>query len=180
MVGEPIDNNLVDALEDGDVMIEGDALYEFRKLGKTTEKNFEGDVEAILGLAGWRTFGSNAAAQADYDRKLALKADSLIGFVQETQPEEWAKIEGLYGSHTRERFLKRLPMTSAVAWSTCCATASVWRRARSSAYATSALQRRRTPTLGSAIAQIASRWCGSCATARCPMTRTTPWTWCSS
>ena len=38
----------------------------------------------------------------------ALKVDSLVGFIQETQPEEWAKIEGLYGSRTQERFLKRL------------------------------------------------------------------------
>lgn len=78
------------------------------KLPKTSEKNFEGDVEAILGLGGWRTFASNAEAQADYDRKAALKVDSLVEFVQKTQPEEWAKIEGLYGAHTRERFVKRL------------------------------------------------------------------------
>lgn len=77
------------------------------KLPKTSEKNFEGDVEAILGLGGWRTFASNAEAQADYDRKAALKVDSLVEFVQKTQPEEWAKIEGLYGAHTRERFVKR-------------------------------------------------------------------------
>lgn len=78
------------------------------KLPKASEKNFEGDVEAILGLGGWRTFASNAEAQADYDRKAALKVDSLVEFVQKTQPEEWAKIEGLYGAHTRERFVKRL------------------------------------------------------------------------
>lgn len=78
------------------------------KLPKTSEKNFEGDVEAILGLGGWRTFAGNAEAQADYDRKAALKVDSLVEFVQKTQPEEWAKIEGLYGAHTRERFVKRL------------------------------------------------------------------------
>lgn len=78
------------------------------KMPKTSEKNFEDDVEAILGLGGWRTFASNAEAQADYDRKAALKVDSLVEFVQKTQPEEWAKIEGLYGARTRERFVKRL------------------------------------------------------------------------
>lgn len=78
------------------------------KMPKTSEKNFEGDVEAILGLGGWLTFASNAEAQADYDRKAALKVNSLVEFVQKTQPEEWAKIEGLYGAHTRERFVKRL------------------------------------------------------------------------
>lgn len=84
----------------------------------TTEKDFENDVEWLMDQAGWRTIyneteglphaDNNACAQADYDRKLALKVDSLIGFVLETQPEEWAKIEGLYGAHARERFLKRL------------------------------------------------------------------------
>lgn len=84
----------------------------------TTEKDFENDVEWLMDQAGWRTIyneteglphaDNNACAQADYDRKLALKVDSLIGFVQETQSEEWAKIEGLYGAHARERFLKRL------------------------------------------------------------------------
>ncbi len=78
------------------------------KMPKTSEKNFEGDVEAILGLGGWLTFASNAEAQADYDRKAALKVNSLVKFVQKTQPEEWAKIEGLYGARTRERFVKRL------------------------------------------------------------------------
>lgn len=78
------------------------------KMPKTSEKNFEGDVEAILGLGGWLTFASNAEAQADYDRKAALKVNSLVEFVQKTQPEEWAKIEELYGAHTRERFVKRL------------------------------------------------------------------------
>ncbi len=77
-------------------------------LPKTTEKNFENNVESIMHDAGWDVFESNAEAQADYDRKLALKIDSLVGFVKETQPEEWAKIEGLYGSQTRERFLKRV------------------------------------------------------------------------
>lgn len=81
---------------------------EYVSTTKTSEKNFEDDVEAILGRVGWRTFASNADAQADYDRRLALKVDSLVEFVQETQPGEWAKIEGLYGPHTRERFVKRL------------------------------------------------------------------------
>ncbi len=78
------------------------------KMPKTSEKNFEDDVEAILGLGDWHTFASNAEAQADYDRKAALKVNSLVEFVQKTQPEEWAKIEGLYGARTRERFVKRL------------------------------------------------------------------------
>lgn len=84
----------------------------------TTEKQFENDVERIMGSVGWRTtqngtrtlpaFKGNIEAQTDYDRTLALKTDSLINFVKETQPKEWTKIEGMYGAHTEERFLKRV------------------------------------------------------------------------
>ncbi|MDU6011470.1 MAG: type I restriction endonuclease [Slackia sp.] len=82
--------------------------YMAMSLPKTTEKNFENNVEAFMDAVGWHTFPTPVEGQADYDRKLALKVDSLVGFVKETQPEEWAKIEGLYGSQTRERFLKRV------------------------------------------------------------------------
>lgn len=81
---------------------------EYSSHGKTTERNFEDDVERMLGVAGWRTFATNAEAQADYDRALALKTGSLVGFLKETQPEEWAKVEGLYGAHAEERVLKRV------------------------------------------------------------------------
>ena len=84
----------------------------------TTEKQFENDVERIMGSVGWRTtqngtrtlpaFKGNIEAQTDYDHTLALKTDSLINFVKETQPKEWTKIEGMYGAHTEERFLKRV------------------------------------------------------------------------
>ncbi len=88
------------------------------KIPNTSECNFEDDVEMFMDMIGWRTIyndteglphaDNNAKAQADYDRKLALKVDSLIDFVRETQPEEWAKIEALYGAHTEEHFLKRI------------------------------------------------------------------------
>ena len=74
----------------------------------TTEHNFEDDVEKYMAATGWKTFPNNKVAQADYDRKFALKTESLIGFIRETQPEEWAKIEKLYGSQALEHFLKRL------------------------------------------------------------------------
>ncbi|MDY5662794.1 MAG: type I restriction endonuclease [Coriobacteriales bacterium] len=77
-------------------------------LPKTTEKNFEDNVESMMHDAGWDVFESNAEAQADYDRKRALKTKSVLGFVKETQPEEWAKIEKMYGAQAEERFLKRL------------------------------------------------------------------------
>ena len=75
---------------------------------KTTEKNFENNVESMMHDAGWKTFESNAVAQRDYDRKRALKTESVVSFVKETQPEEWAKIEKMYGDQAEERFLRRL------------------------------------------------------------------------
>ena len=84
----------------------------------TSEHNFEDNIELFMDQLGWRTIynesegmpaaSNNACAQADYNRTLALKVKSLIGFVRETQPKEWAKIESLYGSQTEDRFLKRL------------------------------------------------------------------------
>lgn len=85
---------------------DGNTFY--KVVGTTTERNFEDDVERLMHEAGWITFESNIAAQADYDRKLALKVDSLVGFVKQTQPKEWAKIEKQYGAQARERFLKRV------------------------------------------------------------------------
>lgn len=106
-MGEKINNATVSQLE-----------YAVTNYDNTTEKQFENDVERMLGSTGWRTtqngtctlpaFKSNTDAQLDYDRKLALKTDSLISFVKETQPDEWAKIEGMYGAHAEERFLKRV------------------------------------------------------------------------
>lgn len=82
--------------------------YMAASLPKTAEKNFENNVESMMHDAGWDVYDNNAAAQADYDRKRALKTASLIGFIKDTQPEEWTKIESLYGSQTEERFLKRV------------------------------------------------------------------------
>lgn len=85
---------------------------------KVSETCFENDVERFMDQVGWRTIyndtegepaqSNNIAAQADYDRKRALKVNSLLDFIRETQPQEWAKLDKLYGSHAQERFLKRL------------------------------------------------------------------------
>ena len=71
---------------------------------KTTERNFEDDVERFLNGCGWMSATAN-----DYNRKLALKIDSLVGFIRDTQPEEWAKIESMYGEQGAvEQFYKRV------------------------------------------------------------------------
>ncbi|WP_165246964.1 type I restriction endonuclease subunit R [Adlercreutzia sp. ZJ141] len=110
----PLPKDVADNLREGDVFIDGDNLYEYKPFGKTSDHAFENDVERFLENAGWRTFreereaGNQLAGQHDYDRKLALKTHSLISFIKETQPDEWAKIEKLYGAKTEARFLARV------------------------------------------------------------------------
>lgn len=120
-LNEKIDLPLdADEVKDGDAFVQGEDVYIAKKVGETSEGDFEDDVESHLGKVGWKTFEKErasaeaagkskwAVAQQDYDRALAIKKDSLIGFVKETQPKEWAKIEGLYGDKTEKKFLERV------------------------------------------------------------------------
>ena len=55
----------------------------------TTEKRFEADIESFfLSPAGGYTKGADT-----YDAKQGLYVNTLIGFVQRTQPKEWARFE---------------------------------------------------------------------------------------
>ena len=55
----------------------------------TTEKRFEEDIESFfLAPAGGYTKGTDT-----YDAKLGLYVNTLIDFVQRTQPKEWARFE---------------------------------------------------------------------------------------
>ena len=55
----------------------------------TTEKRFESDIEAaLLSSSGGYTKGTNT-----YDSELGLYVNTLIDFVQTTQPKEWARFE---------------------------------------------------------------------------------------
>ena len=55
----------------------------------TTEKQFESDIAAaLLSPAGGYTRNGDC-----YDTKLGLFVDTLIRFVQKTQPNEWAFFE---------------------------------------------------------------------------------------
>lgn len=120
-LNEKIDLPLdADEIHDGDGFMEGETVFVARKVGGTSEGDFEDDVESYLGKVGWRTFEREraaaeaagqpkwAVAQLDYDRALAIKRDSLIGFIKETQPKEWAKVEGLYGDKTEKKLLERV------------------------------------------------------------------------
>ena len=45
---------------------------------------------------------------AEYDEELCLDPKLVVGFVQATQPQEWAKLRKQYGDRARQKFLKRL------------------------------------------------------------------------
>ena len=47
-------------------------------------------------------------AKADYDRALAMDRALILRFVQNTQPDEWAKLEGHYTSAAEDTFFKQL------------------------------------------------------------------------
>ena len=56
----------------------------------TTEKRFESDIEsAFLSPAGGYAKGTGT-----YNAELGFYVDTLIGFVQGTQPKEWASEQG--------------------------------------------------------------------------------------
>lgn len=47
-------------------------------------------------------------AKADYDRALAMDRALVLRFVQSTQPDEWAKLEGHYTAAAEDTFFKQL------------------------------------------------------------------------
>ncbi|OYY94438.1 MAG: hypothetical protein B7Y41_06275 [Hydrogenophilales bacterium 28-61-23] len=72
-----------------------------------TEKVFEDELCAHLAANGWsvRTHLKNATA---YSRELALFPDDLLLYVQETQPNEWAKFKKWHNGQSETIFLKRV------------------------------------------------------------------------
>jgi type I restriction enzyme R subunit len=43
-----------------------------------------------------------------YNRELALYPEDLVGFVQDTQPQAWVKLEKFHNSSTADVFIKRV------------------------------------------------------------------------
>lgn len=68
--------------------------------GAISERRFEEDIEAaLLSGAGGYVKGSDR-----YDAKQGLYVDTLIKFVRETQPREWARFESVNKSDTVRKF----------------------------------------------------------------------------
>lgn len=72
-----------------------------------TEKVFEDELCAHLAANDWyvRTHLQDAKS---YDRALAIYPDDLIGFVQMTQPLEWAKFKRWHNGESEKIFVKRV------------------------------------------------------------------------
>jgi type I restriction enzyme R subunit len=70
---------------------------------KTHESRFQNDMITQLLANGWLLGKSE-----NYNRELALYSDDLLGFVQDTQPDQWQKFCTLYPNNTDEKFLERV------------------------------------------------------------------------
>ena len=72
-------------------------------MSKAGELPFQNDIISQLCANGWLLGKSE-----NYNRELALYSEDLLGFVQETQPEQWQKFCALYPNNADEKFLERV------------------------------------------------------------------------
>jgi type I restriction enzyme R subunit len=72
-----------------------------------TEKVFEDELCAAMESSGWRVL-THLKDATSYDRSLALFAEDLLTYVQETQPTEWAKFKRWHNGQSEAIFLKRV------------------------------------------------------------------------
>jgi len=72
-------------------------------MNKHKETVFEKELVAHLTTHGWVE-----GHPARYDRALALYPDDLIGWLQETQPQEWAKLAAWHNGDTTRLLLERV------------------------------------------------------------------------
>ncbi|WP_375184293.1 type I restriction endonuclease subunit R [Aquabacterium sp.] len=72
-----------------------------------TEKVFEDELCAHLESSGWRVL-THLKNGKSYDRELALFAEDLLAYVQETQPADWAKFKKWHNGQSEQMFVKRV------------------------------------------------------------------------
>jgi type I restriction enzyme R subunit len=70
---------------------------------RTNEAAFESVIEAHLLANGYTPVGRDT-----FDRDRAIFPAEVLGFIRETQPSEWAKLEALHGERTGEQILADL------------------------------------------------------------------------
>ena len=68
--------------------------------GRHSEAAFETVIEAHLLQEGYVPIASEG-----FDRERAIFPEIVLAFIRETQPKEWAKLEGLHGDKTGEQIL---------------------------------------------------------------------------
>jgi type I restriction enzyme R subunit len=68
-----------------------------------SEKRFESYIEQSLNYRGYRS-----VLYTEYDKGLCLIPSELIGFVRDSQPKEYEKLEVQYGTETDKKLCKRL------------------------------------------------------------------------
>ncbi|WP_299735470.1 DEAD/DEAH box helicase family protein [uncultured Endozoicomonas sp.] len=69
----------------------------------TRESNFQNDIIAQMQTNGWQ-LGSGD----QYHRETALYTSDVLGFVQETQPKEWAKFCKVFPTDSEQHFINHL------------------------------------------------------------------------
>lgn len=71
--------------------------------GKANELPFQSDMIDHLVANGWLL-----GKPENYNRELALYPEDLLGFVQDTQDEQWQKFCALYPTNPEQKFLERV------------------------------------------------------------------------
>ena len=71
--------------------------------GKANEFTFQNDMIRQLVANGWLL-----GKPEGYNRELALYEEDVLGFVKETQDEQWKKFCGLYPNNPEQKFLERV------------------------------------------------------------------------
>lgn len=72
-------------------------------MGKASELTFQNDMIRQMVANGWQL-----GTPAGYNRELALYAEDVLGFVKETQDEQWQKFCKLYPNNPDAKFLERV------------------------------------------------------------------------
>jgi hypothetical protein len=69
-------------------------------MSRTNEDAFETVIEAHLLQNGYQQI-----AREGFDRERAIFPETVLAFIRETQPKEWARLEALHGDKTGEQIL---------------------------------------------------------------------------
>jgi len=70
---------------------------------QTNEVAFETVIESHLLKKGYVPMSRDG-----FDRERAIFPETFLGFIRETQPKEWAKLEALHGDKTGDQILSDL------------------------------------------------------------------------